>query len=356
MITVLFSVLYIILHLKTFKSFRVQKGLLINFLFIITITSFFWAPMLETRFSTQYQVYETGAMSTQESVASHALQIKQLFATKNDGSYVFELGPHVIIMLVFSIMTVKRLKEQIKKEYVYCLICAIICLWMSTKYFPWKIMPGIITIIQFPWRMLFIAGFFISVICSINMTAVINKFNIKDVIIISSICVIYILALNGFVPYSEDILPIENYSLGEMSGKNIEVVAGTGKAEYLPKKAFDNRFYIATRENAIYVLSGKAIIENEQKEGTNYKAKIQTIEQETIFELPYIFYPGYEVRTDGMILDTFETENGFLGFKLDNNEIIELEVSYVGTKVMKISLVISVISTIIYCAYVWKKR
>lgn len=312
--------------------------------------------MLETKFSADYQVYETGAMATSESVASHALQIKQLFATKNDGSYVFELGPHVIIMLVFSIMTVKRLREEIKKEYIVCLICAMLCLWMSTKYFPWKIMPSFVTIIQFPWRMLYIAGFFISVICSINMTAVINKFNIKDVIIISSICVIYIFALNGFVPYSEDITPIENYTLGKMSGKNVEVVAGTGKAEYLPKKAFDNRFYIATREDAIYVLTGKAIIEDEQKNGTYYKAKIQTVEEETIFELPYIYYPGYEVRSDGMLLDTFETENGFLGIKLDKNETVELEVNYVGTKIMKISIVVSIIAFIIYCAYVWKKR
>lgn len=356
LITCVFSLIYLITNYKCLKKTNVKKGIVINLIFIILVTSFFWAPMIETKLSTEYQVYEKGAMSTKESVLSHALEINRLFATGNEDIYVFELGPHIIIMLVFSIMTIKRLRNEVKREYIFCLISGIICLWMSTKYFPWKYMPNFMMIIQFPWRMLFIAGFFLSVVCSINMTAVIKKFNGKDVAIISSICVIYIMALSIFVPYSENISEIENYTLGRMSGKSIEVVAGTAKAEYLPKKAFENRFYIATRENSIYVLSGKAIIENEEKNGTSYRAKIRTVEEETVFELPYIYYPGYEVRTDGMIIDTFETEKGFLGIKLEQNEHIELEVDYVGTKVMKISIFISFIAFVSFCIYIWKKH
>lgn len=355
-ITCFFGFLYVLFNFKCLKQTRVKKGLILNFIFIVTITSFFWAPMLEAKLSTYYQVYEENAMASQESVAEAGLEFKQLFASKKDKIFVFELGPHVIIMLVFSIMTIKRLRPEIKKEYLFCLISSLFCIWMSTKYFPWKIMPKFVTIIQFPWRMLFIAGFFLSVVCSINMNAVIKKFNVKDTLIISVICIIYVCALNGFVPYTDEITEIENCTLGVMSGKNVEVVAGTAKAEYLPKKAFENRFYIATREQATYVLTGKAIIEEEEKNFDYYKAKFQTLEENTIFELPYIYYPGYEVRADGIIIESFETENGFLGTSLPRNEIVEIEVTYEGTNIMKKSMLISFVSFIIFAIYVWKKH
>jgi hypothetical protein len=156
--------------------------------------------------------------------------------------------------------------------------------------------------------------------------------------------------------YDENISDINNYELGKISGKSFEVVAGTAKAEYLPEKAYNNRFYIATREDATYVIKGKAIIENEEKNGGKYKADITTLDAEyTIFELPYIYYPGYEVRIDGMLTDTFETENGFLGIVLGADDTVKLEVNYTGTLAMKISTVVSLISFIVFCLYLRKK-
>lgn len=355
-ITCIFALLYTLAHFKNLKETRVKRGLVLSFVFIITITSFFWAPMIETKLSADYQVYEKDAMATKESVSSQALDINRLFATGTDEIYVFELGIHVIIMLCFSVVALKRLREDLRKQYIFCLIAGLICVLMSTKLWPWRLMPEFLNIIQFPWRMLSIAGFFLSFVCGVNMAVTLRWFNIKDVIIISVICIIYVCALYGFIPFTEKVYNIQDYNLGVMSGKDVEVVAGTGKAEYLPKKAFENRFYIATRENATYVLNGKAIIEAEEKQGSFYKAKIKTVEEKTVFELPYIYYPGYQVKADGMLLDTFETENGFLGITLEADEDIELEVKYTGTKIMKISMLISIISCIAFSIYVWKKR
>ena len=59
---------------------------------------------------------------------------------------------------------------------------------------------------------------------------------------------------------------------------------------------------------------------------------------------------------DGMLIDTFETENGFLGIVLEANEDFEIEVEYNGTNLMKISSLISLIGIIAFSVYVWKKR
>ena len=352
-----FSLVYLVVNLPKLKETRVKKGLILNIIFIILISAFFWIPMLETNFFTNYQAYEPGMMSSSDSTANNGLKLKQLFVTENDGSFVFELGLHIIIMLAFSVMAVRMVREDLKETYIVFLILGILTLWMSTKYFPWRFLPEQVSIVQFPWRFLMMSGFFFSFICSINMFTIIRNFNYKDVIVISIIAVIYLTAFIGYLSFNENLPYITDFDLGRISGKEVETVAGTAKAEYLPVKAYKNRFYIATREDNIYVLDGKALVEKEVKDKTTYTAKIKTYEVEyTIFELPYIYYPGYEVRLDGISVQTFETENGFLGFAMGANDEVSLDVEYTGTTAMKISSFISIISLMAFGIYVWKKH
>ena len=359
-IVAIFSFIYLLINIERLKDVKVRKGLLINICFILLVSSFYWIPLIETKIAADYQVYEDGMMSTSEKTAGHGLKITQLFVTENNGiDYVFELGPHILIMLAFSVMTINSLKPELKKTYIFFLVCGLISLWMSTKYFPWKYLPNQLSIIQFPWRMIMMAAFFLSVVSAMNMGTIIKKFSLKDVFVLSIISIFYILAFyNILVRYSEEpIKDIERFDLGNVSGREYETVAGIAKAEYLPTKAYKNRFYIASREKCIYVLEGKAIIENEVKNGDEYVADLKTGDEEyTIFELPYIYYPGYQARLDGMIIDTFETENGFLGIAMGQEDSAKLEVEYEGTIAMKISMLVSVISFIGFAVYVFKKR
>ena len=356
-IVLFFSALYIGLNIEKINKTNVKKSLIVNIIFILTISCFYWMPLLETKIFCKYQVYEPGMMATRESVQDKGLKITQLFVSKNDGSFVFELGPHIIVMLAVSIMAIRLMDDEIKETYVFCLISGIISIWMSTKYFPWKLLPEEISIIQFPWRMMIMASFFFSITCSINAYVLVKKFDYKDVIIISCIAVFYTVAFRGYLLYDENLANIENITLGRISGKESEAIAGLGKEEYLPVKAYQNRFYIATRDDYIDILEGSAIIQNEIKKGTHYTADIKVEgENYTILELPYIYYPGYEVRLDGMITDTFETKNGFIGFVMGKNDNAKLEVNYVGTKIMNVSIIISSISLIIFGVYVWKKH
>ncbi len=353
----IFAILYLGVNFKKLKETRVKTGLVLNIAFILAVSSFFWVPLIETKFYTDYQVYEDGMMATAENTAAHGLNFTQLFVTKNDGSYVFELGPQIIVMVAFSIMAIRRMKEDDRENFGFFLIVTVISLWLTTKYFPWKLLPNKLCIVQFPWRFLMISGFFLSAVCSLTVFKLVKKFGIKDVAIISLVSILYLVIFIGNIPQDEGIEDITNYTLGQISGSEFETVAGTAKAEYLPVKAYNNRFYIATREKALYVLNGKALIENENKNGSEFSADIKTLDSKyTIFELPYIYYPGYEVRLDGMIIDTFETENGFIGFAMSDTDTAHLEVNYVGTRLMKISLVISIISCFAFMIYVWKKH
>lgn len=352
----IFATLYLIFNIKKLKIASVRRELIINIIIVLLITSFFWIPMLETKFTTDYQVYEEGAMSTSESTANYALNIRQLFVTFDDGQYVFELGLHIIVMFALSVMSFRRINEEFKGNYIFLLFASILSLWMSTKYFPWKYLPDAFCIIQFPWRYLEISAFFLSIICSINMYAIIKNFDYKDVLVISLIAIIYICGFVSSIPRDENLPDIKEIDLGKSSGREYETVVGVGKFEYLPTKAYNNKFYIATREDATYVLNGKAIIDKENKENGKYTATFETLDaQYTIFELPYIYYPGYEVRLDGIITEYFETENGFIGIAMVAEDKEEVSVQYKGTKLMHISTIISVISTIAFAVFLIKK-
>lgn len=352
--TAIFGVIYLLVNIKALKDKEVWKYLGINALFIVFITLCFTLPMLETRFATDYRVYEDEAMATEESILEQRLSIKKIFVTADGDRFAFELGPYMIIMLAFSFMTIRIMKPEFRKDYLFFLIMGLVTLLMSTKLFPWKYMPRFLYIIQFPWRCMEFASFFLCIVCAINMGAVIKKYKFKDAIIIIVIATVYVMALHGFVRYTEEVTPIEDWYLGQVSGMNNECIAGMGRGEYLPTKAYENRFYVATREDKIYVTKGKAVIEKEEKDGLNLRAKIETFGEDAELELPYIYYPGYEVRADGVILETYETENGFVGCKLSSGDDLTLEVNYIGTDNSKVALILSALGTLLLIIYIWK--
>ena len=99
------------------------------------------------------------------------------------------------------------------------------------------------------------------------------------------------------------------------------------------------------------VLEGKALIENENKNGSEYSAKVKTFEEQTKFELPYIYYSGYVVKADGITQKSIETENGFLGFVLGANDDAKIEVTYQKSNLEQIANIISTISLIVFVIY-----
>ena len=137
--TAIFAIIYLLINFKSLKDKEVWKYILINALFIVAITACFTIPMLEARVMKPYRVYEPDAMVTEESLLREQLPIRRIFVTANgDGGFVFELGPYMIIMLAFSIMTVRIMKPEFRKDYLFFLITGLLALLMATKLFPWN--------------------------------------------------------------------------------------------------------------------------------------------------------------------------------------------------------------------------
>ena len=353
-IVFIISIIYLLVNFNSLKVNGCMQKILLDLAFILVITACLWLPYLEATINTEYKINEPSNEEIKE-FAEQAISIRKLFVTAKGENYVFEIGPLLIVIFALTPMAIASIKKEYRKDYIFYLVFCILCFFVATKYFPWRIFAKLFIKLGAPWRFLSIANFFLTIVCALNMGAIVKSLKFKEALILLGVCAIYVVFLNGHVQKTDYLTPIDEMELGKISGKSDEISAGINKGEYLPLNAYNKRFYIATREQKMYVLSGKAIIENENKDKNNYSADVETFEEKTKFELPYIYYPGYSVRADGMNLEKFETENGFLGFYLDANDSGKIEVSYEGTSIEKFANLISTISFVVLIFYIFGK-
>lgn len=349
-IIAIMAFIYLCVNIPKLKNKEKIVKLIFNLVLAVLVTSFYWAPMLEAKSFTDYAVYQDDYMATAESVASYALDWKSYF------NGIYEIGIHILIILLLPILFLKKFwKElQCKKEYILFLILGILSLIFASKLFPWEQLGEYLEIIQFPWRMLVFSNFFFAIICAININVLVKNFKALDALLFAVICGIYIITLKGYIPIAEEsITPIEEWDLGYLDENYSQAMAGMGKGEYLPVKANENRTYIVQREDTIYALKGNIEILEYEKSGQTLFCELETLEDETVVELPYIYYPGYEVTVSGEEVEAFESDNGFLAISLNEAQDYIITVQYTGTTIMNITKIISVISLLGFVIYIF---
>ena len=359
LIIVLLGFIYLLFNIKKIDKIVIKK-LCINFLFIISITCVFWAPMIEAISKVQYEVFIPDRMGSIESLSRNGIDFRQIFYTNTKDSLIFNIGILNLIILLSSLYCFKKVKKEYK--YIYCIFLSlgVLSIIMATKYFPWRIMPSIFGMIQFPWRFIGISIFFIGFVCSINISILIKDIRMWHIVLIIFAQVFYLAII--FVPKLKYDLDFNenNYWYGDKMVLDKEVInSACASYEYLPSKAQDNREYVLNRDRyKALIYSGNANVDIQFKSGTHMNIYVLDIKEDTVIEFPYIYYPGYRIKmianNETRILDEFETDNGFVGISVPKNNIAFLEVKYEGTNIMKVSKIISIISMLIYLNYIIK--
>ena len=258
-LTAIMAGIYVCVNIVKLKDKEILKQLGISTLCVLGVSAFFWMPMLETYFFTDYAVYQENSMATTESLYESGLDIKTLLYTDTEGdtTHVFEVGILILIMVCLTIFAIKKgIDKHYRKEYILFLILGMIATVVTIKQFPWGIFADIFQIIQFKWRMLLFSNFFLAIICAMNMNIVVKNFNVKDIIAISTICILYAGLLMPLLQINSEIQDIDQYSVGEVTENKRDTIVGMGKGEYLPVKSNENRKYLRTREDTIYIIEG----------------------------------------------------------------------------------------------------
>ena len=210
MYTAIFCFIYVLLHSKRLKNKNVLKQLIVNLVFAIVITSFFWMPLLETKQSAEYEVFQPGRMERTEVLVAYKLDTTDLLFTKPDGGMIYEIGFLSLIGLALTPIAIKKMRKNKKqmaflyKTYIFMLIAGIISVIMSLKIFPFEHLPSILKMLQFSFRMLEFSCFFFSVVVAINLGMAIRDFSIKDVGILGVVLMILTSFFSTHLRYLED--------------------------------------------------------------------------------------------------------------------------------------------------------
>lgn len=368
------GLLYVIVNFDKLKNKCVFKTLCISAIIIILSVLFFELPLLEQQASADYEVFRYGKMYSNSSVMGHALNPLQLLyrnAPGPDSSMYFCIGISILFGLILTPFVYKNEKKDI--NYKFFLIVGCIAIIMSTLIFPWFVMPDILLMIQFPWRMLVLVIFCLSIISGINISKFIeyavNKFKDKSLlknkntsfIKIGTFSIIilisYLYSMSFVLNLEYKIANNEYYQEEEIIDPTNQVSRYSSFLEYWPQKAIDSIDYIINRDNKIAITSGNAEITNESKLNGILNFEINNVTDNTTLELPYLFYKGYQisytpVNLDGELqLEISESDKGLLQVNIDSSISGTINVEYHITTLHKVCLIISFTTMVIYFGY-----
>mgnify|MGYP004474157641 CR=1 FL=1 len=350
--TAILCLIYLLIFIKKLKNKKVIINLLINLLFGLITSSFYWVGLLQHYFATSYEVFVPGRMEREEALKYYKIDFYQLFFTRKEQIMIYAIGLVSVIGLVLTPVAYKKISKDYKKLYTTFLIFGLILTFMTLTIFPFEKLPKILTMIQFTFRLFEFTSFFFAFVVAINYETIIKDFKLKDILILSAIAMLllipYLNKLDYDLRYSEDKL-INGVRVTKNTGR---VHAGMASMEYLPSKAFNNLDYLINRENSIIVLDNENVKINEYtKNKTNIECTVSNIDKKTSIELPYIYYLGYRIYVNGKEISYTESEKGFIQVSIETsmceNKTAKIKVRYLGTNEMIIALMFSIIAIII---------
>ncbi|MCI8353047.1 MAG: hypothetical protein HFJ58_05645 [Clostridia bacterium] len=358
--TAIFCLIYMIINYKKINK-NIIKTVLINVLIILLCTSFYWIPLLEHYFATTYEVFIPERMYNLNTLIESKLSTMDLLFGRKWGINLY-LGLPLILGIIFTFIYRKKISYKIKTYVAIFLSFGIASLIMTLSIFPFEYLPSFLRMLQFVWRMLIFASFFLSIISGITINMFIDKNNKKKAIFAIIFVVYLVVVVNSSkqmikIPFDEE----KYLKPRPVSSQTLKVHAGCATFEYLPKKAYSNLDYIKTRNSNVIIISGEAEIINENKSGTKMTFEVNNIKDNVTIELPYIYYLGYNATiTDekGNVtkLKIKESENGFCMIDVKAIESGTINISYDGTMLMKVSYVSTLAGIIILIGIVCKNR
>lgn len=348
--TFIFGAIFLLLNYKKLLNLYVIKKIVIATIFILCLTSFYTVPLIEQKIYTNNNIFQPNTTTSAQSVSTNALELSKFFPFNDnqsfDGIQFFIFIP-TILMFVYTMLVYKKSNLQNKKIILHFIILGLLALFMASNLFLWKIMPEPLLFIQFPWRLLLLASFFISISAASFLTVMKKDLQTLTCLIIS-ILLIYmqlsVINTNRVMEYSVNDIDISNAGIGAIN-------------DYFPTATLKNYEYYKNRNGELNIISGDGELNNIQIK-TNYISFEANINSEPIVvELPRLYYYGYNANCDYSADNIFkekplltENSNGFVELKI--KESCGVSVSFTGSIITKLSYYITIISVILYFIFI----
>lgn len=341
--TYMIGILLLIICLINIKQLLKEKRILylmLAALLTLLLTSYFLLPMLEQMISQTFYYSNTSNISEFE-LSKRTVPFYLLFLEiPNLRKAVFnKYWVPSGIGIIFIYFVYKKIKhKEIKDKFInqnFIIGILFLILTTLTPFWNLNIVKKVLYPIQFPWRFYLIPTLLLTISGSILISKIKeSKKLLRNTLIISMISLISIFIIS--------IIPSRI--------KNI-VEYDASYAEYLPVEI--DKDYI--KERGTIITSNNKVETSFKKTGTTMKIQFKQKDNDTYLELPLIYYKGYEAIINKTNLETFKTENGLLGIKINDIKEGTIDVSYDGTTLSKTTKITSLISLMIFTIYITKE-
>ena len=367
----IFSVIYMIFNIPEIikKPKKIIKYCIIDFLFIITLTAFYTVPLYLNKTNAEYSIFDNTRMWTNNDFAAdNAIEITELFKNNPENTVIYKLGiPTIIGIFCLLVLLIKRkIKKEDMKTILTFMFLGLLSIFIATRYFPWKKVPEILCILQFPWRMLGFADLFLSLCASYGIINFLElKFKDQEDVLIGCTAIISFLTMIYAFNYSGIEIQDNSNDIGyeEYFSSEEKLDLNYLNKEYLPVNSQDNLYnYVLVRnKDTVSILKGRAEIKNQSKDDYKTEIEIRNTYEGTEIEFPYLYYLGYEaiaITDEGkeIEIETFESKNGFVSVEVPDKDVTKIIVQYKTPILYKIAYFISAVSLVVGLFLLYKKQ
>jgi len=292
------------------------------------ISAFYIGPLYEHKANGDYAVFGRFKPSG-EMVYSQTTRVAQLFSRavnfeqslpldrSDEEEMPTPLGAHIVLAALLAIFAGRKSNRGFVGPFIVLGFTATI---MTTSLFPWKIAPAVFLYIQYPWRLLSFATFFLSAYGALAFSSM-DHFRWKR-----ALTMIMAVAVIGYVyPFiTADYRPdFTNLSIRETE-LNQGFIIGTSGGEYLPSVLYSNKRYIHERDEHVRIIKGSADAGYPIRWGTNVSFDLKVDDGMVEAEAPLIYYIGYAatLREPGGAVTSLPvgiSPNGFVSVSADKS-------------------------------------
>lgn len=314
---------------KLFKEKKRILYLVLAALATVCLTAYFIFPMLEQMLSGKFifnNLDETSKL-LERSLPIWSIFIEFPYHVLRKLWIPTGIGIGFIVLIYYYF---KNFKNYDKFTH-FCFITAMIFLICATNIFPWNLFQNILSPIQFPWRFYFISVLLLSVGSGLMLSKSTKDINKRA-------RVLFVLFL----------IPVITISTVNFFEKNIKEVGDyeISFGEYMPLSADKN--YILERKDVI--TTTYPLEHSFTRNGLELTINYNNNQGNNSLELPLLYYKGYKAISNDKELNVYQTNNGLVGVDI-NDEEGTIYVYYGGTKIQKLSKIVSIITMIVFVIY-----
>lgn len=296
--TSIFLIPWIIINYKSINNRNIISKLIRGIIIVSLLSLPFIITMLNQKIGGNYLVFKDNYLSSIDYVISFNNSLKDYLIPIKDYSWEVPLYINILVIISFIVSVIYISKHKLfNNKIIYLLILLIISFIMTLDIFPWKYLPSILYMVQFPWRL----EIFVCISLSVISPLFIGRFK-KQI----RICLILIiLVLISEIPF---IVKLSSHKY--LTNSDIDYKYEMGHSnEYLPINAYKNIKYFNNRDNTIKCSNCESQIIKDNSEILSFEIK----GKDEYIELPRLYYVGYTLYDSrGKKIDISENKYGFI--------------------------------------------